>query len=119
VAARVLFLDRSSSSWPAISTANHVGVHILSQSQEHLARRFATSGIDRFAEGVSWRTGPHGVRLLADSLAWLMCRVVDRVHAGEHTIVLAEPVLSNHLDEPHAPLLYHMGRYLIVPHPNT
>jgi flavin reductase (DIM6/NTAB) family NADH-FMN oxidoreductase RutF len=112
-------LDQSSSSWPAINVARHVGVHILSQSQEHVARRFATSGIDRFAEGVPWQPGPHGVALLPDSLAWLVCRVVDRVHAGDHAIVLAEPVLGNHLDDPHPPLLYHMGRYLTVPPADT
>jgi flavin reductase (DIM6/NTAB) family NADH-FMN oxidoreductase RutF len=109
-------LDRSSSSWPAISAANHVGVHILSHQQEHVARRFATSGIDRFADGVSWHPGPHGVPLLAESLAWLVCRVVNRVHAGDHAIVLAEPVLAEHLNEPHPPLVYHMGRYLAAPH---
>jgi flavin reductase (DIM6/NTAB) family NADH-FMN oxidoreductase RutF len=110
-------LDRASSSWPAVSAAGHVGVNILSQGQENVARRFATSGIDRFGDGLSWRAGPHGVPLLTDSLAWLVCQVVDRVHAGDHAIVLAEPVLGEHLDEPHSPLLYHMGRYLTAPHP--
>jgi flavin reductase (DIM6/NTAB) family NADH-FMN oxidoreductase RutF len=108
-------LDRSSSSWPAINAARHIGVHILSQRQEHVARRFATKGIDRFGGDVSWRRGPHGVTLLADPLAWLVCQVVDRVDAGDHTIVLAEPVQGDHLDEVHPPLLYHMGGYLTVP----
>ncbi len=108
-------LDRSSSSWPTIDAADHVGVHILSQDQEDIARRFATSGVDRFAGPLAWRTGPHGVPLIEDPLAWLVCRVVDRVRAGDHAIVLAEPVLGEHDDEPHPPLLYHMGRYLTVP----
>jgi flavin reductase (DIM6/NTAB) family NADH-FMN oxidoreductase RutF len=113
-------LDRSSSSWPAVEAADHVGVHILSHHQEHVARRFATSGIDRFADGISWQPGPHGVPLLAGSLAWLVCRVVNRVDAGDHAIVLAEPVLGDHLDdEGHSPLVYHMGRYLTKPHPPT
>src|SRR3977135_4239800 len=47
-------LDRASSSWPAVSAAGHVGVNILSQGQENVARRFATSGIDRFGDGLSW-----------------------------------------------------------------
>jgi flavin reductase (DIM6/NTAB) family NADH-FMN oxidoreductase RutF len=111
-------LDRSSSCWPVFRSARHVGVHILSQRQEHVARRFATRGIDRFGAGLEWRRGPHGVALLAGTLAWLVCRVVDRVAAGDHAIVLAEPVRGDHLDEVLPPLLYHMGGYLTVP-PST
>jgi flavin reductase (DIM6/NTAB) family NADH-FMN oxidoreductase RutF len=105
-------LDRASSSWPAVAIAGHVGVHILGQSQEHVARTFATSGIDRFAAHGSWHRGPHDVPILDDSLAWLVCRVVDRVHAGDHAIVLAEPVLGQQPGESGPPLVYHQGRYL-------
>jgi flavin reductase (DIM6/NTAB) family NADH-FMN oxidoreductase RutF len=101
-------LHRGSSSWPSVRVAEHVGVHLLASGQADLARTFATSGIDRFA-GVGWRSGPHGVPLLDDTLAWLLCRVVQRVPAGGHTIVLAEPVAGEHVDG--APLLYHDGRY--------
>lgn len=107
-------VDRSSSSWPAMRAARHVGVHLLSERQEDLARRFATRGIDRFG-GVTWHRGPHGVALLANPLVWLVCRVAHRVDAGDHTIVLAEPVRGDHLDEALSPLIYHMGGYLTAP----
>ena len=110
-------LDRSSSSWPAIETAEHVGIHILSQSQEQVARRFATSGVDRFAAPVSWREGPHGVALLTGVTAWLVCRVAQRMRAGDHAIVLGEPILGEYVDEPHLPLIYHMGAYVSVLRP--
>jgi flavin reductase (DIM6/NTAB) family NADH-FMN oxidoreductase RutF len=105
-------LDRDSSSWPSIAVTAYVGVHILSQDQEPVARTFATSGIDRFARHGAWRRGPHGVPILDDSLAWLVCRVVNRVHAGDHAIVLAEPVFGHQPGEAAPPLVYHMGRYL-------
>jgi flavin reductase (DIM6/NTAB) family NADH-FMN oxidoreductase RutF len=105
-------LDRGSSSWPAVEAADHVAVHVLSDAQEQLARTFATRHIDRFAAPTSWRPGPHGVPVLDDVLAVFVCRVVDRVPAGDHAIVLAEPVDGTHLADPGAPLLYHMGRYL-------
>jgi flavin reductase (DIM6/NTAB) family NADH-FMN oxidoreductase RutF len=108
-------LDRGSSSWPTVETAAHVGVHILGQEQEQVARTFATSGIDRFASHRAWQVGPHGVRLLDGALAWLVCRVVQRVPAGDHAIVLAEPVYGQHeVDEAHPPLVYHMGRYGVI-----
>jgi flavin reductase (DIM6/NTAB) family NADH-FMN oxidoreductase RutF len=102
-------LDRASSSWPAVETAGHVAVHLLGTGQERLARTFATSGIDRFAAPTAWRPGPHGVPLLDGALAWLVCRVVHRIGAGDHAIVLAEPVAAEHSDG--TPLIYHDGRY--------
>src|SRR4051812_42498471 len=65
-------LDRRSSSWPTLEESPFVGVHVLTESQEHLARRFATSGIDRFAEPVRWSAGPHGVPVLEGALAVLV-----------------------------------------------
>jgi flavin reductase (DIM6/NTAB) family NADH-FMN oxidoreductase RutF len=108
-------LDRGSSSWPAVEKAEHVGVHILAQEQERVARTFATSGIDRFAVHGSWRLGPHDVPLLDGASAWLLCRVVQRVRAGDHAIVLAEPVLGEHGDDDaYPPLVYHDGRYAAI-----
>ena len=104
-------LDRGSSSWPVVEAARHVGVHILADRQESVARRFATKGIDRFAAPTRWRPGPYGVPVLDGTLAVLVCRVAERVPAGDHAIVLAEPVDGAYTEDA-APLLYHMGRYL-------
>ena len=103
-------LGRTSSSWPAVSRADHVAVHLLAQRQQDLARTFATSGVDRFAAPTAWRAGPHGVPILDGTLAWVVCRVVDRVLAGDHAVVLAEPLLAQH-GGGESPLLYHQGRY--------
>ncbi|MFF3855385.1 flavin reductase family protein [Micromonospora sp. NPDC002575] len=103
-------LNLRSSSWPAMAKARHVGVHLLAHRQQELARTFATSGIDRFAAPTRWHPGPQGVPVLDDTLAWLLCRVVDRVTVGDHAIVLAEPELLRH-DDVGSPLLYHQGRY--------
>ncbi|MFC5924137.1 flavin reductase family protein [Micromonospora vulcania] len=103
-------LDLGSSSWPTVAQARHVAVHLLAHHQQELARTFATSGIDRFAAPTRWRTGPEGVPILDDTLALLLCRVVDRVTVGDHVVVLAEPELLRHADVG-SPLLYHRGRY--------
>ncbi|POX49252.1 flavin reductase family protein [Streptomyces sp. Ru72] len=99
-----------SSSWPVIAEAENVGVHILGEHQEDLAGTFATSGADRFGAPTSWREGPEGVPLLDDVIAWLVCRVVARVPAGDHRIVLAEVVLGDPSGSGR-PLLYHQGRF--------
>jgi flavin reductase (DIM6/NTAB) family NADH-FMN oxidoreductase RutF len=98
------------SSWPAISESDHVGIHILGEHQQELATTFARSGADRFGTPTRWRKGPESVPVLDDVLAWLVCRVVARVPAGDHRIVLAEAVLGAPSGAGR-PLLYHQGRF--------
>lgn len=54
----------SSSSWPVLSEAAYVGVHILGEHQHELAATFARSGADRFGPSTEWSSGPEGVPLL-------------------------------------------------------
>ncbi|MGW0629237.1 flavin reductase family protein [Streptomyces sp. NPDC002758] len=103
-------IGTGASSWPAVSEADHVGVHILGEHQRDLAATFARSGADRFDAPTAWREGPEGVPVLDDVLAWLVCRVVGRVPAGDHRIVLAEVVLGDPTGSGR-PLLYHQGRF--------
>lgn len=98
------------SSWPAIAAAGHVGVHILGEHQQDLAATFARRGADRFGPPTAWREGPEGVPLLDGVLAWLVGRVVARVPAGDHRVVLAE-VVHGSCAGPGRPLLYHQGRF--------
>ncbi|MFJ5226432.1 flavin reductase family protein [Streptomyces sp. NPDC088400] len=100
----------SSSSWPVLAEAEHVGVHILGDHQEELAATFARSGAERFAPPTSWRTGPRGVPVLDGVLAWLVCRVVARVPAGDHRLVIAQVVAGDPAGAGR-PLLYHQGRF--------
>ncbi|MFD8999446.1 flavin reductase family protein [Streptomyces sp. NPDC059582] len=103
-------INTGASSWPAISAAAHVGVHILGEHQQELAATFARSGADRFGPPTTWRDGPEGIPVLDDVSAWLVCRVVTRVPAGDHRIVLGEVVLGDSTG-PGRPLVYHQGRF--------
>jgi flavin reductase (DIM6/NTAB) family NADH-FMN oxidoreductase RutF len=105
-------LANSASAWPAVERAEIVAVHVLTREQEPVARTFAARGIDRFAAHGSWQPGPGGVPLLDGVLARIVCRVVRRVEAGDHTIVLATPEQgSHHDDRTVTPLVYHDGHY--------
>ncbi|WP_230858174.1 flavin reductase family protein [Actinoplanes aureus] len=105
-------LAHTASAWPAVSATDVVAVHVLTEEQEHVARTFSTRGIDRFAAHGDWEQGPGGVPLLGGVLARLVCRVVRRVEAGDHTIVLASPVTGTvHDDRAATPLVYHDGTY--------
>ncbi|MGW0908834.1 flavin reductase family protein [Streptomyces sp. NPDC002853] len=103
-------IGTGASSWPAVSEAEHVGVHILGEHQLDLATTFARSGADRFGADTRWYEGPEGVPVLDGTLAWLVCRVAARVPAGDHRIVLAEAVVGDPAGAGR-PLLYHQGRF--------
>ncbi|MFJ5266114.1 flavin reductase family protein [Streptomyces sp. NPDC088387] len=103
-------IGTGASCWPAVSRADHVGVHILGEQQRELAATFARSGADRFAAPTRWHEGPEGVPVLDGVIAWLVCRVVTRVPAGDHRIVLAEVVLGDPAGAGR-PLLYHQGQF--------
>lgn len=99
-----------SSSWPVVAEAEHIGVHILGEHQRELAATFARSGADRFGAPTRWSPGPEDVPVLDDVLAWLVCRVVARVPAGDHRIVIAQ-VVAGDPGGVGRPLLYHQGRF--------
>ena len=108
-------VEKAASVWPGLRAAGLVGVHVLTDGQEPVARTFATPGIDRFAAYAaqgSWTVAPSGVPLLDDVLAVLICEVVNHVEAGDHVIVVAKPVYADHHDDSTAtPLVYHDGAY--------
>ncbi|MGW1927187.1 flavin reductase, partial [Streptomyces massasporeus] len=45
----------TSSSWPVLAEAEHIGVHILGEHQQELAATFARSGADRFGDELGYR----------------------------------------------------------------
>ncbi|MFI7356533.1 flavin reductase family protein [Streptomyces avidinii] len=103
-------IGTGASTWPAVRDSEYLGVHILGEHQRELAGLFARSGADRFGPSTGWAAGPHGVPVLDGVLAWLVCRVVARVPAGEHRVIIAEAVVGDPAGEGR-PLLYHQGRF--------
>jgi flavin reductase (DIM6/NTAB) family NADH-FMN oxidoreductase RutF len=81
-------------------------VNILGEDKSELSNRFAwVKDEDRFAEG-DWVISETGAPVLRDALAWLDCRIQDRLPAGSHTVYLGA-VQSSGVPEPEAaPLIY-------------
>lgn len=101
--------SRTSSTWPRIAPGGRFCVNVLSAAQESLSNRFATSGIDKYAD-VTWHPSPSGDPILEDSLAWLDCRVEHVHEGGDHHIVLGRVGAMGCADRGE-PLLFHRGRY--------
>ena len=100
----------SSSSWPHIRDAETAVVNFLDAEQEPLARRFATSGIDRFAAPTRWHRLDGGEPALDGTAGRLTVRIEQLVPAGDHRLVLAR-VEDAWLPDGHRALLHHDGRY--------
>ncbi|MEU8138389.1 flavin reductase family protein [Streptodolium elevatio] len=90
-------------------------VSLLSQSQRHVAGRFAIPG--RVSDRLMFADVPHqhgaisGAPLVGGALATLECRTHQIVEAGDHSLVIGE-VLSANLPSPAGqPLLHFRGRY--------
>ncbi|MCE4946610.1 flavin reductase family protein [Streptomyces noursei] len=103
-------IGTSNSCWPVIAQAEYVGVHLLAADQRELGATFARSGADRFAASTAWQPGPNGVPLLDGVLGRLVCRIVARMPAAGHRIVVAE-ALTGRTSGPGRPLLYHDGGF--------
>jgi flavin reductase (DIM6/NTAB) family NADH-FMN oxidoreductase RutF len=101
-------IDHAASVAPALATAEHFAVNILSEEQEPLSRRFAEREVDRF-DGIAYHRGAQGIALLDGALAQLECRTVGRHPEGDHTILIGE-VVASAVHEGH-PLLYYRGGY--------
>ncbi|SCK49862.1 MULTISPECIES: flavin reductase family protein [unclassified Streptomyces] len=93
----------------------HWAVSVLTESQRHIAGRFAMKGriSDRLLfEDIPYTRGEvSGSPLVGGALANLECETEQRVTAGDHTLVIGR-VLTASLPSPDGgPLMYFRGRY--------
>lgn len=91
------------------------GVSVLSESQRHVAGRFAMKG--RISDRLLFQDLPYirgeatGAPLLGGALATLECRTEQRVPAGDHTLVVGRVLTARTPGAEGGPLLYFRGRY--------
>ncbi len=95
-------------SWPRVRDVGVIGVSVLAEGQEDLARLFATSGADKFA-GTAWTPGPTGTPLLDGALAHFEGRVLGVTTHGDHDQVVATVDFAR--SYPGRPLLYYRGGF--------
>lgn len=90
-------------------------VSVLSESQRHIAGRFAMKG--RISDRLLFEDIPYvrgeasGALLVGGALATLECRTEQRVAAGDHTLVIGRVLTASVPSGDGGPLLYFNGRY--------
>jgi flavin reductase (DIM6/NTAB) family NADH-FMN oxidoreductase RutF len=104
----LICVDKKADTYPFFDRAKAFAVNILSEDQEALSRRFATSGIEKF-EGIGFHKNAMGCAILDDAVGHLDCRIVQSFEAGDHTIYVGEVDTADADDVP--PLLFFRGGY--------
>ncbi|MGW3119577.1 flavin reductase family protein [Streptomyces sp. NPDC001107] len=90
-------------------------VSVLSESQRHIAGRFAMKG--RISDRLLFEDIPYvrgkatGAPLVGGALATLECRTEQRVRAGDHTLVIGRVLTAEVPSADGGPLAYFRGRY--------
>lgn len=88
---------------------------VLSESQRHIAGRFAMRGriSDRllFEDVAYYRGARSGAPILGGALSVLECKTEQRVTAGDHTLVIGRVLAAQTPSADGSPLVYFKGRY--------
>lgn len=102
--------DNNSRTLPAVRYAGAFAVNILRAGQEDVARIFASkrTGPDKLAAVLHrWH---HGVPVVDDAAAWVVCELQELLPGGDHTIGIGRVVDAGEgPDGP--PLLFHRGAF--------
>lgn len=101
--------DNASRTLEAVREARRFAVNVLGAGSEELAGVFASKRVAREKFAAATHTVAHGVPVLDDALAWLVCDL-DALHpAGDHTIGVGA-VTHLHAGDGD-PLVFHRGAY--------
>ncbi|GBF57228.1 p-hydroxyphenylacetate 3-hydroxylase, reductase component [Candidatus Phycosocius bacilliformis] len=82
-------LGNKSDSYELFATCTAYGVNILSDDQTDLAMRFAGKGDQRLASGEYGKLAT-GSPILPGTIAAFDAKVVERINAGDHLILIGE-----------------------------
>ncbi len=102
----------ASSCWPAVRDGEICVVNVLAAHQHGVARRFAARGVDRFGPPTSWQRLSTGEPVLRGARLWVCARIVERVLAGDHRVVIARVTDVHPVAVEGEPLVYHDGDYM-------
>jgi flavin reductase ActVB len=105
----LLCLGKSAECHAAFAAAVHFSVSILAAGDEALATRFATRGASKF-QGDGLVVAEHGLPLVRDAVASLVCRKFANHDCGDHTVIVGE-VLSVCLAPAGDSMVYYRGHY--------
>ena len=107
----VLFcLKNDSSSVKALEMGSHFVINILSETQSKICDNFSNNKLDHFErfKEVETTSSINNIKIISNSIAWIECKTVDFVKAGDHNIYIGE-VTDGEVVSHDKPLVYQEG----------
>lgn len=103
-------INNAADTGEGIQESQCFAVNVLNSDQQDLSNQFAggSNQQQRF-ENTDWKAGISGAPLLNNSLMSLDCKVVEKVRAGTHWIIIGE--VQACMCRSGEPLLYYRGAY--------
>jgi flavin reductase (DIM6/NTAB) family NADH-FMN oxidoreductase RutF len=103
-------LNQSADTGENIDQNKRFAVNILNAHQQAVSNNFSggSSQEDRFANA-AWHSGVTGVPILDESLMSLECKVIEKVRAGSHWVIIGEVQAAT--SRSGKPLLYFRSSY--------
>ncbi|WP_324590060.1 flavin reductase [Citricoccus sp.] len=101
-------VQKTSSTYPALFRASHVGISIMSSTQGDALSVFSSKDKDKFSQ-VAWHEGPQGSPLIDDSAASLEIEIKERFQALTHTVFIGRVQYAESTED--APILYKAGKF--------
>jgi len=108
----LICVDKKVDCYACFEGSKVFAVNFLSEEQEHLSRRFATKGIEKF-EGIPYKTGECNVPLLEGAMGYIECKLLSGYDGGDHTIYVGE--ILDAMASGERPLLFFKGKYYRLP----
>jgi 3-hydroxy-9,10-secoandrosta-1,3,5(10)-triene-9,17-dione monooxygenase reductase component len=101
--------DNTARTLPVVRESGRFAVNVLRSHHDELSGQFASKlpAEQKFA-AVEYEE-VHGVPVLRDALAWVVCDVHELLPGGDHTIGVGGVLAADHSDGD--PLLFYRGRY--------
>ncbi|MFA5017783.1 MAG: flavin reductase family protein [Methylobacter sp.] len=103
-------INESADTGTGIQESQCFAVNVLSSTQQDVSNQFAggSSQEQRF-ENTPWTKGITGAPILDNSIMSLECKVIEKIHAGTHWIIIGE--VQDSVCRSGKPLLYYQGAY--------
>lgn len=100
---------RGSSSWPALSSATHLALHMLGSRNLELAKKMAADHTKRFADS-DWDFSEYGLPVFRDATAVLFAKVREYHHVEQNAVFIVD-ILAGQLGGEDKALLYNQRGY--------
>lgn len=96
-------IDHKAKSYETFQECDGFAIHTLASDQKDLCWAFAGKEPDKFSKA-KWSLSEYNLPILDGSYGVMQCKVVKRVDAGDHTILIGEAVELTKTDKD--PMLY-------------